>query len=95
MGCSMLTPYAEEIIEIINVDSNVIGPLLIIYSAFIKYLRKKQEYNIAVHQLFIDFKQSYDSFRREAFYSILVESGIPMKPVRLIKMCLKHIEESK
>jgi hypothetical protein len=29
-------------------------------------LDKKWEYNKAVHQLFIDFKKAYDSFRREA-----------------------------
>ena len=37
---SKCTPYAEEIIGIINVDFNTKGQLLIIYSAFIKYLRK-------------------------------------------------------
>jgi len=51
-------------------------------------LWKKWEYNEAVHQLFIDFKKAYDSVRREALYNILIESGIPMKLVRLIKMCL-------
>jgi hypothetical protein len=37
---SRLTPYAEEIIGIINVDFDTTGQILIIYSAFIKYLRK-------------------------------------------------------
>ena len=37
---SRLTPYAEEIIGIINVDLYAAGKLLIIYSAFVKYLRK-------------------------------------------------------
>jgi len=41
-----------------------------------------------VLQLFIDFKQFYDSFRKEVLYNILIEFGIPMKLVRLIKMCL-------
>jgi len=41
-----------------------------------------------VHQLFIDFKKAYDSFRREASYNILIEYGIPKNLVRLIKMCL-------
>jgi len=41
-----------------------------------------------VHQLFIDFKKAYDSGRREVLYNILIEFGIPMKLVRLIKMCL-------
>ena len=71
---------------IINVDSDAIGQLLITYSVFVKYLRKKREHNEAVHQLFIDFKKAYDSVRKEALYSILIELGIPKKLVRLIKM---------
>jgi hypothetical protein len=43
-----------------------------------------------VHQLFIDFKKAYDSIKREVLYSILLESGIPKKLVRLIKMCLNE-----
>ena len=69
-------------------DFDATGQLLIIYSAFVKYLRKKWEYNEAVHQLFIDFKKAYDSVRRETLYNILVEFDIPMKLVRLIKVCL-------
>jgi len=36
----------------------------------------------------MDFKNSYDSVRREVLYNILIECGIPMKLVRLIKTCL-------
>jgi len=43
-----------------------------------------------VNQLFIDFKKPYDSFRREVLYNILIEFGIPMKLVRLIKMYLNE-----
>ena len=45
-----------------------------------------------MHQLFIDFKKAYDSVRREVLYNILIESGIPMKPVRLIKMCMNETQ---
>jgi hypothetical protein len=51
-------------------------------------LEKKWEYNETVHQLFVDFKQAYDSVRRKVLYNILIELGVPMKLVRLIKMCL-------
>jgi len=38
-----------------------------------------------VHQLFIHFKKAYDSVRWEVLYNILIEFGIPIKLVRLIK----------
>jgi hypothetical protein len=43
-----------------------------------------------VHQLFIDFKETYDSVRRELLYNILIEFGILMKLIRLIKMFLNE-----
>ena len=61
------------------------GRLLIIYSAFAKYLKKIWEYNEEVQHLFIDSKKAYDSVRREVLYYILIEYDIPMKLVRLIK----------
>jgi hypothetical protein len=57
--------------------------------AFVRHW-KKVEYNETVHQLFIDFKKAYDSVRREVLYNIQVEFGIPMKLVKLIKMCLNE-----
>jgi hypothetical protein len=48
-----------KLLVIIDVDSDAIGQLLIIYSVFVKYL-KKREHNEAVHQLFIDFKKAYE-----------------------------------
>jgi hypothetical protein len=41
-----------------------------------------------VHQIFVDFKKAYDLVTREVLYNILIEFGIPMKLVRLIKMYL-------
>ena len=52
---------------------------------------KKWENNEAVHHLFLDFKQVFDSVTREVLYNILIESGIPMKLVRLIKMYLNEM----
>ena len=49
-------------------------------------MRKKWEYNKAVHQLFTDFKKAYDSVRRKVLYNILIEFGITVKLVRLIKL---------
>jgi hypothetical protein len=43
-----------------------------------------------VNQLFLDFKKACVSVRREVLYNILIEFGIPLKLVRLIKMCLNE-----
>jgi hypothetical protein len=51
---------------------------------------EKWEYNETVHQLFVDFKKAYDLFRREVLCSILIEFGVPLKLVGLIKICLNE-----
>ena len=43
-----------------------------------------------MHHFLIAFKKAYDSVRREVLYNILIEFGIPMKLVRLIKMFLNE-----
>jgi len=53
-------------------------------------LEKKWEYSEAVYQVFIDFKKYCDSVRKDVFYDIIIEFGIPMELVRLIKMCLNE-----
>jgi hypothetical protein len=52
-------------------------------------LEKKWEYSETVHRLFIDFKKAFDSERREVLYNILIEFGVPMKLVRLIKISIR------
>jgi hypothetical protein len=52
-----------------------------------KILEKKWEYNGTIHQSFIGFEKVYDSVRKEVWYNILIEFGMPMELVKLIKMC--------
>jgi hypothetical protein len=33
----------------------------------------------------LDFRKAYESVRKEVLYNILIEFGVPMKPVRLVK----------
>jgi hypothetical protein len=56
----------------IIVDLNVTDEVLIRFSAFVRHWRKKCEYNKTVHQLFLDFKKTYDSVRRPVLYNILI-----------------------
>jgi len=74
----------RKLLGIINVDFNATGQLLIIYSAFVKYMRQNEN---TVKQC-TRLQESYDSVRREGLYNIIIEFGIPMKLVRLIKMSL-------
>ena len=61
------------------------------YCCLRQILEKKWEYNEIAHQLFVDFKKAYDSVTREVLYNLLIEFGIPMKLVRLIKI---HLSET-
>jgi len=72
----------RKLLGMMNVDFNATGQLLIIYSAFIKYLRKNGN---TTKQC---ISSLYGSVRREVLYNILIEFCIPMKLVRPIKMCL-------
>jgi hypothetical protein len=63
------------------VDFNVTGQLLIIYFAFVSYLGKN--WNTTKQCI-----SSSSKLRREVLYNILIEFGISMKQVRLIKMSL-------
>ena len=51
-------------------------------------MKKAWERNITVHQLFVDFKQAYDSIDRTAVFEIMTEYGIPAKLVNLTKATL-------
>jgi hypothetical protein len=76
-----------KLLGTISVNFGIINQQLIRFSAFIRYWRKKMGVQ-TVHQLFIDLQKAYNSVRREVLYNILIELGIPMKSIRLIKMCL-------
>jgi hypothetical protein len=57
----------RKLLGIISVDFDKTGQIL----------EKKWEYNDAVHQLFINFKNVYDSVRRDILCNILIASVIP------------------
>ena len=85
---SRLIPYAEEIMGDHQCGFRRNRSTTDYMFCIRHILEKKWEYSEAVHRPFIDFKKAYDSVRREALYNFLIEIGIPMKLVRLIKMCL-------
>jgi len=87
---SRLTPYAEEIISDHQCGFGRNRSTTVHIYCIRPILEKKWEYNEAEHQLLTNFKNAYDLLRRKGLYNILTESRIPMKLVRLIKMCLNE-----
>ena len=86
---SRLTPYAEEIIGDHQCGFRLRSTTDDIF-CIRQILENEWEYIEAVHQLFINFKKAYDSVSREDLHNILIEFGVPMKLVRLIKICLNE-----
>jgi len=78
---SRLIPYAEEIIGDHQCGFQHNRSTTDQIFCICHILEKKWKYNKVVHELFTDFKNAYDSVRREVLYNILIEYGIPMKLV--------------
>jgi hypothetical protein len=74
---SRLTHLQTDLLRIINVDFDAIDFLLIRY-LHSSDSKKKWEYNVTVHQLLINFMNTYDFVWREVLYSIIVEIVIPI-----------------
>ena len=87
---SKLTPYAEEIIGDHHCGFRYNRSAADRIFCIRQILEEKWEYNKVVHQLFTHFKKAYDTFRKEVLCNILIEAGIPLKLVRLIKLCLNE-----
>jgi hypothetical protein len=49
-------------------------------------IEKTYEFNVDIHQLFIDYKQAYDSINCQQMYKIMKELGIPEKLINLFKL---------
>ena len=87
---SRLPPYAEEITGDQQSGFRCKGSTTDHIFCIRQIPKKKWEYNKVVQQLFTEFKKAYDLVRRDVLYNILIEFGIPIKLIRLIKMCLNE-----
>jgi sorting nexin-29 len=55
-------------------------------------LEKCWEYNLSVYQIYVDFKQAYDSIQRKKLYTIMYEFGLPLMLVRLVRATMTGTE---
>lgn len=83
-----ITPYVEENIGQyqggFRRGKSTIDQLFIVR----QIMEKSWEYDTGIFQLFIDFKQAYDTINREALCSAMLEMGIPTKLVNLTRMTM-------
>jgi hypothetical protein len=70
------------------VDFNLTDQSLI---RFLHSSYTREKLGVQLHEVFINFRKAYDSVMREVLYKILIEFGIPIKSVGVIKMCLNEI----
>jgi sorting nexin-29 len=77
-----LEPYAEEIIGKYQAGFRRGRSTSDQLFTVRQILTKCWEFDVDIHQLFIDFRQAYDSIRREKLYDILSTFGIPTKLIR-------------
>lgn len=83
-----LKPYAEEIIGDYQCGFRR-GRSTIDQIFTIKQIMEKcWEFNRNLHQLFIDFKQAYDTIRRVKLWQAMEELGFPKKLVKLTQVCI-------
>ena len=54
-------------------------------------IERKYEYNEKIHKLFINFKKTHYSFRREVLCNIYIDFSTVVKLVSLIQICLNGI----
>jgi hypothetical protein len=53
---------------------------------------KCYEYNIELHNIFVDFSQAFDTVNRDAIYSSLIKYNVPSKLISLTKLTLQQTE---
>jgi hypothetical protein len=51
---------------------------------------KYHEYNIDLHNIFIDFSQTFDTVNRDAIYNSLIKHNVPDKLIKLIKLTMQQ-----
>ena len=52
--------------------------------------KKCHEYNIDLHNIFIDFSQAFDTVNRDVIYNNLIEHYVPDKLIKLIKLTMQR-----
>ena len=83
-----LRPYMESIVSEYQCGFRVGRSTTDQLFSIRQILEKCKEYNVEIHQLFVDFKAAYDSVIRRKLWRVMEEFGIPGKLISLTKLTL-------
>jgi sorting nexin-29 len=90
--CHRLEPYAENILGEyqggFRAGRSTTDQLFTVK----QILEKWWEFSINVYQIYVDFKQAYDSIQLEKLYRIMHEFSIPNKLIRLVRATMRNSE---
>ena len=48
------------------------------------------EYNIDLHNIFIDFSQAFDTVNRDVIFNNLIKHSVPDKLIKLVKLTMQR-----
>jgi hypothetical protein len=85
-----LEPYAEKVTGEYQLGFRPGQSTIDQISTVQQMLEKCWEYNISVYLALINFRQAYDSVRREEIYEVLQYFPIPSTLIRLIKAIMHN-----
>ena len=87
-----LQPHAEKVIG--NYQSGFCRGKSTIDQIFTmrQIIEKSYEFNMGIHNLFVDFKSAYDTINRDTVYKAMLELGIPHHLIRLVKLTLADVK---
>ena len=87
-----ISPFAENIIR--NYQCGFRRNRSTINQIFMlrQILEKTKEFGIEIHHLFIDFRSTYDTIKRDKLYNAMSEFNIPSKLIRLTQMTMENTQ---
>lgn len=86
---SRLIPYAENVLGEYQAGFRANRSTIDQLFTLRQLLEKGWEYNRPIHNLFIDFRQAYDSVERSQVWNAMAEFSIPKKLIRMTKVCME------
>ena len=88
--CNQLSKIIEPEIGNYQMGSrpnrSTIDNIFIVRKIYVKF----HEYNIDLHNIFIDFSQVFDTFNRDVIHNSIIQQNVPHKLIKLLKLTMQR-----